>query len=92
MALQQACANPVSVMEPAHAVVVRLTMPFVCLENVKSRKIKYIPKGKRPWLGRSIACAHQTRYVEMPEQQQSQLVAGLRALYSRPQKGEGWLG
>lgn len=31
-------------------------------------------------------------YVEMLEQQQSQLVAGLRELYSRLQKGEGWPG
>lgn len=31
-------------------------------------------------------------YVEMLEQQQTQLVAGLRELYSRLQKGEGWPG
>lgn len=32
------------------------------------------------------------RYVEMLEQQQTQLVAGLRELYSRLQKGESWPG
>lgn len=32
------------------------------------------------------------RYVEMLEQQQTQLVAGLRELYSRLQRGESWPG
>lgn len=32
------------------------------------------------------------RYVEMLEQQQAQLVAGLRELYSRLQSGQGWPG
>jgi hypothetical protein len=32
------------------------------------------------------------RYVEMLEQQQTQLVAGLRELYSRLQNGQGWPG
>jgi hypothetical protein len=36
--------------------------------------------------------AKQCSYVEMLEQQQSQLVAGLRELYSRLQTGKGWPG
>lgn len=33
-----------------------------------------------------------TRYVEMLESQQTQLVAGLQELYRRLQRGEGWVG
>lgn len=36
--------------------------------------------------------ANNPRYVEMLEQQQTQLVAGLRELYIRLQKGESWPG
>lgn len=33
-----------------------------------------------------------SRYVEMLEQQQAQLVAGLQELYKRAQSGQGWVG
>jgi hypothetical protein len=41
---------------------------------------------------RAFLSTNTLRYVEMLEQQQTQLVAGLRELYSRLQKGETWPG
>lgn len=53
---------------------------------------KYIPKGtlSHPSVHHPSNIIH--RYVEMLEQQQSQLVAGLRELYRRLQDGENWPG
>jgi hypothetical protein len=78
-------------MELVPAAGVKLTMPFVCLEKGRSRKTKYIQKGM---LAQAMLSnkAKTRRYVEMLEQQQTQLVAGLRELYSRLQKGESWPG
>lgn len=56
--------------------------------------IRSIPKGK--WL-RSVMLSLSTsdelsRYVEMLESQQAQLVSGLQELYKRVQNGQGWTG
>lgn len=82
-----------SAMELARVVVARLTMLFAFLARGKSRKTKCILKGmlfayQLPY----ITMLTHLRYVEMLEQQQTQLVAGLRELYSRLQRGESWPG
>lgn len=87
-----------SVMELVLAVVARRTTQSACLERGKSPTTKYIPKGRSPRRTRAshlLAIHHAkstSRYVEMLEQQQSQLVAGLREMYRRFQTGEGWPG
>jgi hypothetical protein len=84
--------TPSSATEPALAAGVKLTMPSACLEKGKSRKTRCTQRGEQrsPQLVRDRA--NHIRYVEMLEQQQTQLVAGLRELYSRLQKGESWPG
>lgn len=76
----------------ALAVDVKQTMPSVSSARGRSHKTRYIPKGKAAPYPNMICIADQDRYVEMLEQQQSQLVAGLRELYDRLQKGQGWPG
>jgi hypothetical protein len=78
-------------MGPVLVVVVRLITLSVSSERGKSRKTKYIPKGMSPSRV-SMVVADLNRYVEMLEQQQTQLVAGLRELYTRLQRGESWPG
>lgn len=53
---------------------------------------KVYPKGYVTTLHFGHVQANQCRYVEMLEQQQSQLIAGLQELYSRLQRGESWPG
>lgn len=70
----------------------RLTMPSAFLVRGKSPTIKSTPKGK---LFFCILHHHDTdsaSYVEMLEQQQSQLVAGLQETYRRLVAGQVWPG
>lgn len=67
-------------------------MLYVCLVSARSHTTRCIQKGKLfiplPYVPALINC----RYVEMLEQQQAQLVAGLQELYRRLQKRNGWEG
>ena len=75
-----------------HAADARLITPFVFLGRGRSHRTKSIRKGThRSYCGRAQLLTHPS-YVEMLEQQQSQLVAGLRELYNRLQTGQGWPG
>lgn len=68
-------------------------MPYASLGRGKSRKTRSIPRGKLSLRAASSHMAtNRCSYVEMLEQQQSQLVAGLRELYTRLQKGQSWPG
>lgn len=81
-----------SVMALAHAVDAKQTMQFACLARGKKPKTRCIPKGK---LSCSVPNSHGIdigSYVEMLEQQQGQLVAGLRELYTRLRNSQGWPG
>lgn len=53
---------------------------------------KSIPKGKLFSSPAASAKLIIARYVEMLENQQSQLVSGLQELYKRTQTGQGWTG
>jgi hypothetical protein len=66
-------------------------MPFAFSVSGKSRRTRSIRRGMSPF-HRSTAELTSCRYVEMLEQQQTQLVAGMRELYSRLQRGHGWPG
>jgi hypothetical protein len=81
-----------SATDQALAAGVKLTMPSACLEKEKSRKTRCTQKGEQHSRNTASNRANYFRYVEMLEQQQTQLVAGLRELYSRLQKGESWPG
>jgi hypothetical protein len=89
--VQEYCLTISSVTERVLAVGAKLTTRYAYSGRGRSRKTKYIRKGTYQLL----LAGHQTnprRYVEMLEQQQTQLVAGLRDLYSRLQRGESWPG
>ena len=62
--------------------------------SAKSPTTKYILRGRlsaaRFHIGASTDA--QSSYVEMLENQQSQLVSGLQELYRRTQNGQGWIG
>jgi hypothetical protein len=58
----------------------------------KKAQDKVYPKGYAITLYYCRTASDLHRYVEMLEQQQTQLVAGLRELYSRLQGGQGWPG
>jgi hypothetical protein len=81
-------------MAPALAPGVKLIMPFAYSARGKSHTTKYIQKGVLclNLTLRPISLISECRYVEMLEQQQSQLVSGLRELYRRLQTGESWPG
>jgi len=68
------------------------TMPFAFSASGKSRKTRSIPRGKLKLYIVFSTVTDNPSYVEMLEQQQSQLVAGLRELYTRLQQGQGWPG
>ena len=80
-----------SVMEQVPAAGVKLIMPSVFSERGRSHKTKSTPKGMVSTRTHSLQ-ANRASYVEMLEQQQTQLVAGLRDLYTRLQTGQGWPG
>ena len=79
-------------MERVLAAGVKLTMPSVFLEKERSHKTKSTRKGELFTYSMYDLYAKRCSYVEMLEQQQSQLVAGLRELYIRLQTGQGWPG
>jgi hypothetical protein len=54
--------------------------------------IKSIPKGKLSHEAAASTKLIIPSYVEMLENQQSQLVTGLQELYKRTQSGQGWIG
>jgi hypothetical protein len=94
-------------MAPAHAVAASQTTQYVFLVRGRNPTTRYIPKGTVPssstaYLLRPVTLSDPPtptswltlprRYVEMLENQQSQLVAGLQELYKRVQSGQGWTG
>ena len=82
-----------SVMAQTHAVDARPIMRSACLARERRLTTRCIQKGIRSQHHRWIQLILISyRYVEMLEQQQSQLVSGLRELYRRVQVGEGWSG
>jgi hypothetical protein len=78
-------------MDRIHVDDARPTTPSACSVSAKSHTIKCTPKGK-PILLINFANLTSASYVEMLENQQAQLVAGLQELYKRSQTGEGWIG
>ena len=82
----------------ARVVDVRSTTPSVSLENERNRTTRSIRRGNdasRSDLGilwPTPTADRSTRYVEMLEQQQAQLVAGLQELYVRSLKADVWDG
>jgi hypothetical protein len=58
----------------------------------KKAQDKVYPKGYAAKVHHCLTASDLHRYVEMLEQQQTQLVAGLRELYSRLQGGQSWPG
>ena len=66
-------------------------MQFAFSASGRSRRIRSIRRGMSP-TQRFTAELTSCRYVEMLEQQQTQLVAGIRELYIRLQRGDGWPG
>ena len=81
-----------SAMEQALVADAKQTMLFVFLASVKRHMTKSILKGMPAPV---YSCSSQLicrSYVEMLEQQQAQLVSGLREMYRRLQAGESWPG
>jgi hypothetical protein len=78
-------------MELVRAVGVRLTMPSAFSVSGKSHKTRSIRRGMS-LIHPSTTELTSGRYVEMLEQQQTQLVAGMQELYNRLQRGKGWPG
>lgn len=67
-------------------------MPFAHTETLRGLKRLCIGKGE---LGTPQQRSYPfilTRYVQMLERQQSQLIAGIQLMYRSMQKGEGWTG
>jgi hypothetical protein len=93
-------------MAQVHAAAASQTMLYASSASERSRTTRYIPKGAFPFIFKqsSLPCHYSSiipvplsnlitsRYVEMLENQQSQLVAGLQELYKRVQSGQGWAG
>lgn len=65
---------------------------FVCSVSERSRTIRFIRRGENLEGGFCACSLTRSRYVEMLEHQQLQLVAGLQELYRRLKAGEGWTG
>jgi hypothetical protein len=81
-----------SVMEKIRATDVKLTTQSALSARERSRKTKYIRKGKLNLSTKRGVTNGTARYVEMLEQQQSQLVAGVRQMYRKLLNGEIWPG
>lgn len=94
-------------MAQVHAAAASQIMRYVSLAKGRSPTTRYILKGAFPCCIPGCLRHHVTlpdppssvrcltfpcRYVEMLENQQSQLVAGLHELYKRVQNGQGWAG
>lgn len=81
-------------MAPALAAAARRTIPYACSARGRRATTKSIRKGEQTLLRGVLARDSNVSasYVEMLEQQQGQLVAGLRELYRRLHSGEGWPG
>jgi hypothetical protein len=78
-------------MDSRYAGAVEQIMLSASLVNARNPMRKYTQKGKLlPQV--SNHHLHISSYVEMLEQQQAQLVAGLQELYRRTQDGQGWEG
>jgi hypothetical protein len=73
-----------------------LTTPSASLAGAKNHQTRRILKGKygapHPLKTALLLLKYGTSYVEMLEQQQMQLVAGLQELYRRCLDGKGWVG
>jgi hypothetical protein len=74
------------------AAVAEQTMPFACLESARKPTTRSIPRGEYLVCWAYTSTKGSSSYVEMLEQQQAQLVAGLQELYRRTQNGQGWEG
>ena len=82
-------------MAPVLAVDVEQTMLSVYSANARSHMTKCILKGisyAPSRLSSSMANLDDCSYVEMLEQQQTQLVNGLRELYQRSIEADNWMG
>lgn len=79
-------------MVPHLAADARPTMLSACLANVRSHTTRCIPKGRRILSIQYFQWLTHDSYVEMLENQQAQLVAGLQELYRRLRADEGWTG
>ena len=81
-----------SVTAPVRVVDARQTTLYACLVSERSPTTKCIPKGAYTQCDLDDQYLTGLSYVEMLENQQAQLVAGLQELYKRSQNGQGWTG
>lgn len=90
---EELAPNRRSVMDQVRAVDAKPTTLSASLVKGRSLTTRCIPKGIYSFHPISpTSLLINCRYVEMLEQQQSQLVTGLQVLYKRLQAGEGWPG